>query len=111
MHQFQLGPKAIQEIQRFQLTLNRFTRKERLSIVRYLSQSLTAGGYVDRKATVRGVVVAAKTTRATRTTTTADAGASRRRKLSKVARARVRGPGGTFAPIKKTATRARARAA
>jgi hypothetical protein len=105
MHQFRLGPKAIQEIQKFQGVLARFPRKERISMVRYLgqAQAITVPASLARTNVVslrRGAGKAA-VTGATKWT-------SRQRKLSKVAKARKRDASGHFVPAKRSVRSARA---
>jgi hypothetical protein len=103
MQQFQLGPKAIQTIEKIQSDLNRFPRRERASILRYLNQSLTAGTTTNVRSLGSRRVV-----RATTTSTTARAGvrgkvktkgwSSRQAKLSQVAKKRKRDASGHFVP-------------
>jgi hypothetical protein len=109
MHRFTLGPKAVQEIKKFQVVLNRFPWKERKSIVGYLAQDVNqknASTGTTATRNVRRRVTQGKRLGDGQLPTT------RQRKLSRIASSRKRTASGTFAPIKsRLSSRTRARAA
>lgn len=84
MKNFKLGSKAIQTIQKVQADLSRFSRKERTSILRYLLEATSTAAVVGGIVRTRG------------TKLTAAVKSSRARKLSKVAKNRVRDASGHF---------------